>query len=93
MAKGSVWQRYTFTERLLRSDVKATFDQAALDIGIHMVDNFYKVLAETMKYAFPAYAFSKQKKYLHRNLVKPRSMKLCSFISRLQEMNENLREV
>ena len=27
--------RYTFTERLLTGDAKATFNQAALDIGIH----------------------------------------------------------
>ena len=76
-----------FTERLLTGDTKASFNQAALDIGIGTIDNFNKVLAEMTKYAFPAYAFHKQKRYLRRHLVKPRSMKLCSFISRLQELN------
>ena len=33
-------QRYTFNERLLIGDAKATFNQAALDIGICIVDNF-----------------------------------------------------
>ena len=36
--------------------------QAYLDIGIHAVDNFNKVLAEMPKYSFPAYAFCEQKR-------------------------------
>ena len=52
---------YTFTERLLTDDVKATFNQAALDIGIHTVDNFNKVILEMTKHAFPAYAFCKKR--------------------------------
>ena len=38
-------QRYTFTERFLTRDSKATFTQAALDMGIRTIDNFNKVLA------------------------------------------------
>ena len=49
--------RYTFTEHLLIGDAKATFNQAALDIGICTIDNFNKVLAEMTKRVFPAYAF------------------------------------
>ena len=44
------------------------------------------------KHAFPAYAFCKKKRYLHRHLAKPRTMKLRSFISRLQELNSYLEE-
>ena len=33
-------QRYAFIERLLIGNAKATFIQAALDIGIRTVDNF-----------------------------------------------------
>ena len=44
------------------------------------------------KHAFPAYAFREQKRYLRRHLVKPRSMKLCRFIIKLQELNTNLEE-
>ena len=72
--------------------MKATLYQAALDIGTHTVDNFNKVLTEMTKHAFPAYAFGEKKKYLHRQLVKPRSIKLYSFISRLQELNAYLAE-
>ena len=46
--------RYTFTERLLAGDAKATFTQAALGIGIRIIDNFN---IEMTKHAFPAYAF------------------------------------
>ena len=72
---------------MLTGDAKATFNQASLDIGIRMIEIFNKVLAEITKHAFPAYAFWKQKRYLHRQLVKPRSMKISSFISRLQKLN------
>ena len=85
-------QRYLFTKHLLTSDAKATFNKKALDIGIHKFDNFKKELLEMTKYAFPAYAFREQKRYLHRHLIKLRSMKLHSFISRLQELNAYLEE-
>ena len=39
------------------------------------------------KHAFPAYNFREQESYLYMHLIKPRSMKLRSFISRLQELN------
>ena len=84
--------RYTFTERLLTGDAKATFNQAALDIGICTVDNFNKVLAEMTKHAFPAYIFREQKRHLFRHPIKPRNMKLHSFISRPQQMNAYLEE-
>ena len=60
---------YTFSERLLTSDEKATFNQTALDIGIRTVDNFNKVLAKMTKHAFPAYTFREQKRYLCRYLL------------------------
>ena len=63
--------RYTFTERLLTGDAKATFNQAALDIGVHTFDNFNKVPAEMTEHAFPACVFREQKRYLRRHLVKP----------------------
>ena len=81
-----------FAERLLTGDVKATFNQAALNIGIRTIDNFNKVLAEMTKHAFPAYASREQKIYLRRHLVKLRSMKLHTFISRLQEWNAYLED-
>ena len=90
ISTGPLW--YTFTERLLTGDAKATFNQAALDIGIRTVDNFNKVLMEMTKHAFPAYAFREQKRYLRRHLAKPRGMKLRSFISKLQELNAYLEE-
>ena len=32
--------RYTFTECLLTGDLKASFNQAAMDIDVHHIDNF-----------------------------------------------------
>ena len=45
------------------------------------------------KHAFPIYTFREQKSYLRRHLVQPRSIKLCSLISRLQELNALLEDI
>ena len=79
-------KRYIFIVRLLTGDAKATFNHVTLDIGIHTVDDFNKLHLEMTKHAFPVYAFCKQNMYLHRHLVNPKSMKLLSFISRLQDL-------
>ena len=63
-----------FTERLLTGDVIATFNQAALEIGIRTVDNFNKVLLEMTKHAFAAYTFCEQKHYLCWHLAKHRNI-------------------
>ena len=44
------------------------------------------------KREFPINAYREQKRYLRRYLAKPLRMKLCSFISRLQELNAYLEE-
>ena len=79
---GPLW--YTFTERLLTGDAKATFHQAFLLIGKLSVDNCNKVLLDMTKHTFLD-AFCEQKRYLCRYLAKSRSMKLSSSINRLQE--------
>ena len=48
--------------------------------------------AETTKHAIPAFDFLEQKRYMHRHLIKPRSMKLRSCISRLYKLNAYLAE-
>ena len=80
-------QRHMYTKRLLTSDAKPIFNQAAQDIGIHTVDNSHIVLLEMTKHACPAHILHKQKRYLRRHRIKPRSMKLHTFIRRLQELN------
>ena len=44
--------RYTFTERLLKDDAKATFNHTAMDKGKYLIDNFNKVIAKMIKQAF-----------------------------------------
>ena len=39
-------RRYTFTKNLLTGDAKVTINQTALDIGIHTVDYFTRVLSQ-----------------------------------------------
>ena len=45
------------------------------------------------KRAFPTYTFCKLKRYLCRHIIKPRSVKLCDFLNRLQELNAYLGEL
>ena len=45
------------------------------------------------KHVFPAYDFRKQGGNLRRHLIKPRKIKLRSFISRLQELNTCFKEI
>ena len=66
-------------------DVKATFSQTTLDIGTDASDNFKKMLVEKTKQTFPINAFCKQKKYMHRFLIKLRKMKECTFVKRLRD--------
>ena len=63
MAKASVRDLYGShsLKGLLTGNAKATFDQAALDIGIYFVDNFIKVVLEMTEDLFPAYAFPQAK--------------------------------
>ena len=81
-----------FAERFFTDDTKANFNPAALDVGIPIADNFNKVLSKMTKHTFPAYTFPEQMRYIHRHLAKLRSMKLCNFIHRLQELNIYLEE-
>ena len=83
-------KRFTFIERLLTGDSKATINQGILDIGICTVENTNKELMEMTKHIFRRYAFYKQKRDTCRHLVKPRSMKLCISISKLQKLNDYL---
>ena len=77
-------QRYTFTERFLKDNGKATVNQAVQDIFIHTVDNFTKALIAMTKHAFPSYAVREQKRHLRRHLI---NMKPCFFISGQQQLN------
>ena len=78
---------YRFTEHHLTGDANAAVTVAALDIGIGSIDIFSKVLVEICKHLFPLYVIYTQTHYLCRHVVKYRSMKLCSFVSRLHELN------
>ena len=44
------------------------------------------------KHALPANTFCEQTRYLQKDQIIPRSMKICSFISRIQELNNFFEE-
>ena len=91
ISQGIRWpkHRYETSKKHLywKTDAKTTSNQATLEIGISTVEKINKVLAEMIKHLFLAYTFHKQTCYLYRHLIKPTSLKLRSFVSRLQELN------
>ena len=74
-------ERYKFTKKLLTGDAEVTFNQVILDMGICIVHNFNKVLKAMTQKLFSVFAFCEQKRYLRRHQIKPRNMKLRSFVS------------
>ena len=61
---GTGLQKYTFNKSPLTGDMKATFNQATLNIGKHTVDDFNKVLMNMTKHTFLTYTFCRQKRNL-----------------------------
>ena len=77
-----------FTERLITGDIKATFNQADLNLDKCDTDNFNKVLMKVTEHTFQSYAFCKWKRCIFRHMIVPWSIKLSTFISRLQKLNK-----
>ena len=80
-------QNYSFDKGLLTGDAKPTFNQTDLDKGICTFNNLNKVM---IKHIFPSFAYGKWQCYIRCNMIRPRHMKPCNFINRLQELNTYL---
>ena len=82
MAKASVrdLKGTRLLKGLLTGDAKATFNLAALDIGICIIDNYNKVLLKMNKHALPIFASCKQQRYFRGF----RSTTILTYVSRIQ---------
>ena len=77
-------------ERVLKGDTKAKFKQQANLVGSHTVGNFTTVMAAMIVHIFPVLTYQDQKRYIYRYLKKPKTMKVCTFIIRLIQLNSYL---
>ena len=81
---------YKCMERVLKGDAKAEFTQQAYLVGSHTVGNFTTVMATMIVHNFPVLAYQDQKQYMYRYLRKPITMKVCTFTTRLIQLNNYL---
>ena len=78
---------YQLVQRVLQGDAKAQFDTQAAAHGSQTAANFKAIMATMTVHVFPRYALQDQKRYMRRYLKKPLSMKVCSFTTRLTQLN------
>ena len=78
---------YNCMERVLKGDAKAEFTLQANLVRSHTADNFTTVMATMTMYIFPVLAYQDQKQYMYRYLRKPKTMKVCTFTTRLIQLN------
>lgn len=82
--------KYQLARQILKGDALRTFNQAATTRGDESNENFPQCLNDVTASIFPLRAAQTQKRYMRRDLRKPRSMKIREFRARLHELNEYL---
>lgn len=85
-------QKFTMTRRLIHGDTLAVFDAAAQEHGNETNVTFLQCLKDVTTHIFPKRALAFQKRYMRRNLRKPRDMTTREFSARLSELNQYLKQ-
>ena len=81
---------YKCIQRVLKGDAKAEFTQQANLVESCTVGHFTTVMATMTVHIFPVLANQDQKRYIYRYLRKPKTMKVCTFTTRLIQLNNYL---
>ena len=81
---------YKYMERILKGDAKAEFTQQANLVKSCTVGNFTTVKSTVTKHIFPVLAYQDEKRYVYWYLRKSKTMKVCSFTTRLIHLNNYL---
>ena len=83
--------KLNMARNLLAGEALRVFNNKAEGINDPVTeDDVETILQELFKHFFPQKALARQKRYMRRNLRKPRSMKIREFVERITEMNEHL---
>ena len=81
---------YKCMKSVLKGDAKPVILQQADLVGSCTVANFNTVIATMTVHIFPVLAYQDQKRYMYRYLRKPEEMKVCTFTTRLIQLNNYL---
>ena len=83
--------KYQMARRLLDGDALAKFEERATANGAETNEHFRTTLNEVTTHVFPKKALAYQKRYMRREMRKPRDMKTRAYVARVNEINAYLR--
>ena len=81
---------YQCMERVQKGDAKAEFTQQANLVGSCTVGNFTTKMATMTVHIFPILIYQDQKRYMYSYQRKPNTIKVCTFTTRLIQLNNYL---
>jgi len=82
--------KFAMAKRLLDGDPLINFENAVALHGEDTDAHFEAVMRDLVLYVFPRKAFRIQKRYMRRQMRKPREMRIRDFVARVQEINNYL---
>ena len=82
--------KYAMTRGILEGDALSKFDARATELGGETNPNFTLCLNAVTQHVFPQKALQYQRRYMRRNMRKPRDLSTREFHSRVQELNSYL---
>ena len=85
-------EQYAMARRLLEGDALAAFERAATAHGGQTVANMTLCLQDLRTHVFPLRALQNQKRYMRRNMRKPKEMTMREYANRVQELNTALQQ-
>jgi len=83
--------KFAMAKRLLEGDPLINFENSIALHGDETEENYQAVMRDLMLYIFPKKALRIQKRYMRRQMRKPREMRVRDFVARVQEMNNYLK--
>ena len=76
---------------LLRGDALRVFNRAALEAGMETNEHLQQVMNAVTKHVFPRCTLAKQKRWMCRQLHKPKDMTVRQYVTAIQEMNQDFK--
>jgi hypothetical protein len=82
---------YAMARRVLEGAALARFNASVIERGTETLEHFALVIDDMGAYVFPRKALEIEKRFLRRDLKKPRKLKMREFLTRVDEINHDLR--
>ena len=84
--------KFAMTKRLLEGDPLINFTNSIALHGEETNEHYDAVMRDLVLYIFPRKALRIQKRYMRRQMRKPRDMRVRDFVARVQEINNYLNQ-